>query len=420
MTEIELKWMLLGAGLLLLLAKILGELARSFRCPAVLGELMAGVILGPTLLGKLSPALMASLFPKSGAIASFYSGFNTIAVVLLLMVAGMEIRIPVLVQCRRIAMSVSLAGMVIPFVIGFFVADHWPQLVGMGNQSDPRVFSFFFATAMSISALPVIAKILMDLGLYRTPIGIVTIAAAVMDDLMGWTAFALVLAVAHQADISFKVVVQPLIAVVGFGLIMLTWVRKMIDRLLPWILSWSGRILTFSIAFTFFCAAMTEWMGIHALFGAMIAGIVIGDSQHFTEEARSVIEKFVASFFAPLFFASVGLKADFISNFNLSLFMVVFVVACLGKIVGCGLAARLSGFGYQDSWGVGIAMNARGAMEIILGILALQYGLIEQQLYVALILMALLTSVIAGPGLLAVTQGFRKDAPDQSQSLVRG
>jgi Kef-type K+ transport system membrane component KefB len=188
---------------------------------------------------------------------------------------------------------------------------------------------------------------------------------------------------------------------------MLTLVRKLIDRILPWILRWSGRILAFCIAFTFFCAAITEWIGIHALFGAMVAGITIGDSKHFKESTRAVIEKFVTSFFAPIFFAGVGLKVDFISHFSLSIFIIVFLVACFGKIVGCGLAARFSGMNSKDAWGVGFAMNARGAMEIILGILALQYGLIGEQLYVALILMALLTSVIAGPGLLFVTQELR-------------
>jgi mannitol/fructose-specific phosphotransferase system IIA component (Ntr-type) len=145
------------------------------------------------------------------------------------------------------------------------------------------------------------------------------------------------------------------------------------------------------------CAAFTEYIGIHAVFGAFIAGVALGNSSHIREHIRTVIEQFVQFFFAPLFFGTIGLTVDFVENFDLGLVLLVLGIACVGKIGGCTLGARLSGMAVRQSWAMGFGMNARGAMEIILGLLALQFGVINERLFVALVVMALATSMISGP-----------------------
>ncbi|MGV3485970.1 MAG: cation:proton antiporter, partial [Planctomycetaceae bacterium] len=182
--------------------------------------------------------------------------------------------------------------------------------------------------------------------------------------------------------------------------LMLTAGRALMHRSLPFIqahASFPGGVLGFAVVIAMLGAAFTEWIGIHAIFGSFIVGVALGDSSHLKERTRQTLEGFVTFIFAPLFFATVGLKIDFLANFDWKLVLFVIAIACLGKLVGCGLAARISGMPWRESLAIGAAMNARGAMEIILALLALEAKLINQQLFVALVVMALATSVVAGP-----------------------
>jgi mannitol/fructose-specific phosphotransferase system IIA component (Ntr-type) len=238
----------------------------------------------------------------------------------------------------------------------------------------------------------------MDLNLYRSDLGMLVVAAAVFNDLVGWIVFAVILGMIGKTN-QFSIGMTIFLTLTFAGG-MLTIGRWLINRSLPWIQahsSWPGGILGFSLSLALFCAAFTEWIGIHAIFGAFIAGIALGDSRHLRERTRATIEQFVSFIFAPLFFAGIGLKVNFVKEFDLLLVITVLVIATLGKVIGCGLAGRMSGMARREAWALGFGMNARGAMEIILGLLALQYGLINERLFVALVVMALITSLMSGP-----------------------
>jgi Kef-type K+ transport system membrane component KefB len=169
---------------------------------------------------------------------------------------------------------------------------------------------------------------------------------------------------------------------------------------LPWIqtrLSWPGGVLGISLGICFLCAGLTEYFGIHAVLGAFIAGIAVGDSVHLRDEAREIIHQFVTNIFAPLFFVSIGLRLDFLQNFDGKLILIVLLLSYVSKIIGATLGARIGGFSKKESLAVGFGLNARGAMEIILGSLALNYGIIEPPVFVALVIMALLTSLTSAP-----------------------
>jgi mannitol/fructose-specific phosphotransferase system IIA component (Ntr-type) len=258
------------------------------------------------------------------------------------------------------------------------------------------------ATALSISALPVIAKTLMDMHLFRSDFGMTVIGAAVINDLVGWMCFAVVLDAAGSSHASAPSLGSTIALTIGFALITLTLVRWLLHRALPAILaytSWPGGVLAFALTLALFGAAFTSYAGIHALFGTFLVGVALGDSSHLREKTRHTISDFVSYFFAPLFFASIGLRVDFVANFQPILCLVVFALACLGKILGSGLCARLSGMDARESWAVGFALNARGSMEIILGMVALQVGLITEPLFVALVVMALATSLMSAPAI---------------------
>ena len=258
------------------------------------------------------------------------------------------------------------------------------------------------AAALSISALPVIARTLIDLGLYRSELGMLVIPAAIFQDLVGWLAFAVVLSLFQGPSGSQPAVLNTVMLTLGFVGIMLTGGRWLIDRVLPPIqayLSWPGGVLGFSFALALFCAAFTEAIGLHAIFGAFVAGVALGDSPHLRPRTRLVLEDFVRSFFAPLFFAGIGLKADLIGNFAPMVVGTVLAVACVGKLLGCGTGALLSGLDWRSSAAVAMALNARGAMEIVLASIALRFKVIGETTFVALVVTALVTSLVAGPAI---------------------
>jgi Kef-type K+ transport system membrane component KefB/mannitol/fructose-specific phosphotransferase system IIA component (Ntr-type) len=396
----EITAMFLALGLLLASARLFGEMARRFNQPAVLGEILAGILLGPTVFGTLAPAASAFLFPRSGGGALALDGLMTLAITLFLLVAGLEVDLSSIWRQGKLAINVGVAGIVVPFAVGFGAAWFLPGLMGIEVGADPLLFALFMATALSISALPVIAKTLMDLNLYRSDLGMLVVAAAVFNDLVGWIIFAVILGMLGTGPASSLSIGQTIFLTLFFALFMLTVARWLINRLLPWLhahASWPGGVLGFALALALISAAFTEWIGIHAIFGAFLAGIALGDSKHLRERTRATIEQFVSFIFAPLFFAGIGLKVDFVARFDLLLVIAVLIIATLGKVLGCGLAGRFSGLGRREAWALGFGMNARGAMEIILGLLALKYGLIGEPLFVALVIMALVTSLMSGP-----------------------
>lgn len=398
----------LSLGVLLLLCRILGEAAKRFGQPTVLGELVAGLLLGPTILGRWQPQTFHFLFPATGNVATVREGLATLAIVLFLFVAGMEVDLGRIWKQGRTAMSVSILGTLLPFAVGFAAAWLLPGVLGgpVDAVAKPRlVFALFFATALSISALPVIAKTLMDLKLYRTDMGMVVLAAAVFNDLIGWLIFGLVLGLMRStpdqavSSVSGAFHNTAILTLIYIGL-MLTAGRWLMHRLLPWLqahLSWPGGVLGFSLTIALFGAAFTEWVGVHAIFGSFIFGVALGDSKNLRDQTRHTLNDFISYFFAPIFFGCIGLQADFVAEFDLWLVLTVLLIASVGKIVPCFWAARWAGMPKREAWAVGFGMNARGAMEIILGLVALKAGLIDTRLFVALVVMAVVTSILSGP-----------------------
>jgi len=403
----ELVSLLLALGVVLGVARLLGELARALNQPAVIGELFAGIVLGPTVLGAIAPGIFATIFPETEGFTIALQGLTVLAITLFLLVAGIEVDLSSIFRQGKLALSVAVGGIVLPFAVGF-AAGWWGPLAfsteafGVGASGSPLVFALFLATTLSISALPVIAKTLMDLNLYRSELGMTVIAAAVLNDLMGWIIFAMILGMmGAESGVEGPFSITATIGLtLVFVAVMLTLGRGLMHRSLPLIqahASFPGGVLGFAVVVAMLGAAFTEWIGIHAIFGSFIVGVALGDSSHLKERTRQTLESFVTFIFAPIFFASVGLKIDFLANFDWALVSFVTAIACVGKLIGCGLAARWSGMPWRESWAIGAAMNARGAMEIILALLALEAQLIDERLFVALVVMALATSVVAGP-----------------------
>jgi Kef-type K+ transport system membrane component KefB len=397
----ELIVLLLSISAMLIISRIFAELGKKLKLPIVMGELIVGIILGPTILGMLYPDIFNYLFPRTGNIPIALDGIFSLSVIMLLFVAGMEVQLSLVLKQGKVAVYTSLFSMIIPFFTGFAVAWFFPEVFSISNEQGPKLlFALFFGTALSISALPVIARILMDMNLFKTNIGMVIIASAMFNDLLGWLIFSFILSLTHTNDGEHLSLWYTVIYIIGFGLFMLTIGKKIIDKTLPWMqtkLSWPGGVLSISLGICLLSAAFTEAINIHAILGAFIAGIAFGDSVHLREQAREIIHQFVTNFFAPLFFVSIGLKINFIENFDPLIVSIVLVLAFVGKVLGATIGARIGGMSKNHSLAVGFGMNARGAMEIILGTLALNAGLISKPIFVALVIMALITSLTSGP-----------------------
>lgn len=396
----ELPQLLLAVSLLLATTRLCGSFTRKIGQPSVLGELIAGILLGPTLFGHLAPETYAQLFPRTGGQAVAFSVLTLVSIVLFLTVAGLEVDLGRLLARLRVASAVGIAGIVVPFTTGFAAAYAWPTGFGAEPHVAPIVFALFIGTALAISALPVIAKTLIDLDLYRTDLGALVIGSAVFDDLIGWTLFGLVVGLFRDASPSLAGIgSEVLITVVCVGLA-LTVGRFVALRTLAWIDRGgadSGGVVAFVVCVAFAAAALTESVGHGALMGAFLAGVVMGGTIETSPRRLIALERLVGVVFAPLFFGSLGLRVDFVANFDLPLVLIVFAIACLGKVLGCGLAARWSGLPAREAWAVGFGMNARGAMEMAMAVVALQYNIISEQLFVALVVMALATSAMSGP-----------------------
>ena len=396
----EITILFLSLGLLLGVSRLLGELCQRFHQPAVLGEIVAGLLLGPTVLGAIFPQAVETLFPKSGNVSIALQGITTFAIVMFLLVAGMEVDLSRTWRQGPIAIKVAVAGIIFPTIIALFLAYVIPESMGRAPGANPLIFSLFLATALSISALPVIAKILMDLNLYRTDFGIIIVSAAVLNDLVGWLVFALVLSLIGAGRAEAMPLQYTIFLTILYVFLMLTVARRMVHAALPWLqayTAWPGGVLSFAVTLALFGAAFAEWIGVHAVFGSFMVGVAIGDSSRLTERTRTIIDRFISSVFAPLFFASIGLKLNFATYFHPKLVCIILVVACFTKVLGCTLGARYAGMRQKEALAIGFGMNARGAMEIILGLLALQTGIIAEPLFVALVFMALVTSMMSGP-----------------------
>lgn len=401
-TPDDLVTLLLAISTMLILSRVASEIGKKIGLPMVMGELLVGVALGPTLLGNLLPGVYATLFPFAGnaGFAVSLEAIFSLSVILLLFVAGLELRFSLFLENGLVAMTTGVGSMVLPFASGFALAWFLPEWFAIeAGEAKHLLFSLFLGVAMSISALPVIARILLDMQLLKTDIGAIIIASAVFNDIVGWIFFSFILSLVGEGN-GGTGVVRSVASIAAFAICMLLFSRVLLSRILPWVqtrLSWPGGVLSLSLGFCLLSAAFTEYIHIHAILGAFIAGLAIGDSVHLREEAREIMHQFVTNFFAPLFFVSIGLKVDFVEHFDPLLVGLVLVLAFAGKVLGAGAGARLGGMPTRRALAVGFGLNARGAMEIILGSLAFEAGLINHQVFVALIVMALVTSITSAP-----------------------
>jgi len=389
----------LSLALMLGLAKIIGELFIRMKLPSVIGEILAGIILGPTILGRLSPDTYTLFFPTGDSrIFIALEAFILIGVVFLLLTAGLEVELSSVIKQGKSVAIVSSLSIIFPFAIGACVVMIFPRLFSVEKGS--FALAIFIGISLSITALPLIAKILLNLKLFHSQFGMLIMASAVIKDLIGWLIFSVNIQLLETGSVNLYALVKTLVLTIVIAALALTVMRYLINLTLPWIQAkteWPGGVITFTIIIGLILSAVAESAGTHAILGAFLAGIAIGDSPHLREQTRNTISQFIDNIFAPLFFVSIGLRTDFISNFNPLLVMIFLVIIFTGKFSSTVISGRIAGFKFRESMAIGAAMSSSGAMGIILGVVALRYGLINGEIFEAIILTAVITSIASGP-----------------------
>ena len=384
------------------MARVLGSVCRRFGLPAVIGEIVAGVALGKTVLARVSPRAFDGLFHE-GPAQTMLTGYTTVAVVLLLVVAGLEIDLTVVRKSGRVVLYTGVLGLVIPFAFGYGLGALLPE-ADLADPGRRGVHAAFLGIALSISALPVIAKTLLDLGLLKTDFGLIVLSAAVFNDLVGWIGFRVLSQLfATGGGGAPSAVLTSLLLTVLFVIAALVVVRRVADRLLAWMHgaedAVNGRVLSMIMVLALAGASATQALGMHPVFGGFVMGIAIGDSPRLREHTRQILHAFVGYVFTPVFFATMALRYDFVAAFDARLVALVVLIACVAKVLGSTLGARLGGLDWRGAFAVGFGMNSRGAMEILLAGLALEAKIINERMFVALMIMAIVTSLISGPAL---------------------
>jgi Kef-type K+ transport system membrane component KefB len=389
---------LIIVSIILISARLLGEVFRKLKQPVVIGEILAGIIIGPSLLGGAFPNLFKEIFISQPRAYGAFDGLSNVGIIMLMFVAGLEVDLKQIRKNGRQAASISFMGLIFPFALGFLAVWFFYNEIFTTPANGLFIPAMFFGTALSITALSVIAKILIDTNLLRSKIGNLVLTAAMIDDFMGWILFSIIITLMNQNK------GMPAYESVGlvllFVLFIMTIGRWLVDKILflaEKYLAPPGGIITVGICLCFLAAVVTEWLGVRGIFGAFLMGIAIGDSKHFTERSQHVLHQFIVNIIAPLFFASIGLRINFVTNFNLEIVAIILFIACFAKIIGAGIGARFSGMTKNESWAVAFGMNSRGSQELVLGLLALQAKIIDEKIFVGLVVMTIITILIAGP-----------------------
>jgi Kef-type K+ transport system membrane component KefB/nucleotide-binding universal stress UspA family protein len=398
----EVVLLLLQLGLLLLVARGLGQIAVRLGWPSVVGELLAGVVLGPSLLGQIAPGIFEAIVPFEQEQFHLLEVVSLLGVLMLLVVTGMETDIQLIKQKGRNAAAISFFGIVIPFGTGFVMGQFLPEQF-IADPSQRLVFSLFLGTAMGISAIPVIAKVLIEMNVVRRDIGQVTLAAGMIDDTIGWILLSVVAGLARSGVVEVSSVVRSLLAVVAVVGLSFTVGRRLVDRLYRSVdNAVGGDMVKISLlmVLTLLFGAFTHQLGIEAVLGAFMVGILVGQVRRFGHQTRHIFETMAMGVFAPIFFAASGLRVDLSSMADptvLGIGLLVLAVAIFGKFVGAAVGAKISGLRKWEALSLGAGMNARGAIEIIVATIGLSLGVLTPEMYTIILMVAIVTSLMAPP-----------------------
>jgi Kef-type K+ transport system membrane component KefB len=390
---------------LMLVGRLMGEVLLRLRQPAVMGQLMAGLVLGPSLLGALFPDVQHALFPAAKEQKAMLDGMSQFGVLLILLMTGMETDLKIVKQSSRASISASVFGIIIPFACGFALGEFLPDAM-IPDPSKRLITSLFLGTALSIASVKIVATVVREMNFLRRTVGQVILGSAIVDDTIGWIIIAMIFGLALQGHVDPLSVAKSVLGTLAFMAFSLTIGRRWVSLAIRWVNDTfvsEYAVITAILVIMGLMALTTHMIGVHAVLGAFVAGILVGESPILTRHIDEQFRGLILAFFMPVFFGTAGLSADLVVVFKdphlLLLTFGLIAIATIGKFAGAFLGGELGGLSRREALALATGMNARGSTEVIVATIGLSMGALSQDLFTMIVTMAIVTTLAMPPTL---------------------
>jgi len=387
---------------LLLVGRLLGEAMNRIGQPSVMGMLLGGILLGPSVLGALSADLQHALFPDSPEQKAMLDGISQFGILLLLLLTGMETDLRLVRRVGKAALSISITGVAVPFICGFALGQFLPEAL-LPHPDQRFLTSLFLGTALSISSIKIVAAIVREMGFTRRNLGQIIVASAICEDSIGWVIIAITLSVAQGGSVDLPSVAKSVVGTAVFLLASLTVGRRLVFFLIRWVndnFESDFPVITAILVIMGAMALTTHFIGVHTVLGAFVAGVLIGESPILSKHIDEQLRGLILAFFMPVFFGIAGLSADLtvLRDPGLALMTLVLIaIASLGKFAGAFIGGEIGGLTRREALALACGMNARGSTEVIVATIGLSMGALNQNLFTMIVAMAVATTMAMPP-----------------------
>jgi K+:H+ antiporter len=390
--------------LLILVGRLLGEAMIRIKQPGVMGQLIAGLVLGPSLLGALAPDWQHAIFPAAKEQKAMLDAVSQFGVLMLLLLTGMETDLKLVRRTGGASAIASIAGIIVPFICGVALGEALPDSM-LPDPSKRLITSLFLGTALSIASVKIVATVIREMNFMRRTVGQVILASAIIDDTVGWMITAVIFSLALQGHVDVWSLAQSVLGTLAFMGLSLTIGRRVVFIIIRWVndvFVSDFAVITAILLIMCVMALITDLIGVHTVLGAFVAGILVGESPILTRHIDEQLRGLIIAFFMPVFFGTAGLSADLTilkdPNFLL-LTCGLIVIASIGKFGGAFVGGKLAGLTFRESLALGTGMNARGSTEVIVATIGLSMGALSQNLFTMIVTMAVITTMVMPPTL---------------------
>ena len=389
---------LVEIGLLLLVGRIMGEAAQRIGQPAVMGQLIGGLLLGPSVFGAIWPGAQHALFPDSGTQKSMIDAVSQLGILMLLLLTGMETDLQLVRRVGRAAITVAIAGVAVPFACGFALGEMLPAAI-LPKPEARLVTAIFIGTALSISSVKIVAMVVREMNFMRRDLGQIIVASAILKDTIGWVIIAVAFGLASAGTVDLWSLARAVVGTALFMIASFTIGRHVVFRVIRWAndnFQSEFPVVTATLIVMCVMALITQLLGVNTVLGAFVAGVLVGESPILTKHIDEQIRGLIVALFMPVFFALSGLHADVTILRNPSLAVLalgLIAIASIGKFSGAFLGGKISGLTRGESLALGCAMNARGSTEVIVASIGLSMGVLSQDLFTLIVTMAVVTTM---------------------------
>jgi Kef-type K+ transport system membrane component KefB/nucleotide-binding universal stress UspA family protein len=387
---------------LMLVGRLLGELMNRIGQPSVMGMLLGGIVLGPSVLGVVWPDLQHAMFPSAPEQKAMLDGVAQFGILLLLLLTGMETDLKLVRTAGKAALSISLTGVAVPFICGFALGQLMPEWL-LPHPDQRLLTSLFLGTALSISSIKIVAAVVREMGFTRRKLGLIIVASAICEDSIGWVIIAITLGLAQAGTVDLMSAAKSVLGTAVFLIASFTFGRRIVYFLIRWTndnFESDFPVITMILVVMGVMALTTHFIVVHTVLGAFVAGVLIGESPILSKHIDEQLRGLILAFFMPVFFGIAGLSADITVLHDVPLLLLtvgLIAIASFGKFAGAFIGGKIGGLTRREAFALACGMNARGSTEVIIATIGLSMGALTQNLFTMIVAMAVATTMAMPP-----------------------